>query len=128
MRRLLVLSVAAAMAACSSGGSTGPAANVINVRVVDDAGIGVGRMPVTAVSSSGAEVRGVTHGDGTVKISVTESGVYQVSMIPREGYLRSLDPLTRTVSVDAAQAASIQFQVWRSGVSTGENPPERLWW
>ena len=128
MRRLLVLSVAAVLSACSAGGSTEPAVSVINVRVVDDTGTGVGRMPVTAVMSSGTIVKGVTRGDGTVRISVTESGVYRVSMVPREGYLRAADPLTRTISVDAAAAASIQFQVWRSGVSQAETPPETLWW
>jgi len=127
MRRFLVLSAAAVLSACSSGASTEPALNVINVRVVDDAGNGVGRMPVTAVMTNGVSVRGITRSDGTLKIGIAQLVVYQVSMVPRDGYLRATDPLTRTMSIDPNTSASIQFQVWRSGVSTAETPPE-IWW
>ena len=127
MRKLLVLSAAVLLSACSSGASTEPALNVISVRVVDDAGNGVERMPVTAVMAGGVSVKGVTRNDGTVKIGIAHLGVYQVSMVPRDGYIRATDPLTRTMSIDANTSASIQFQVWRSGVSTGETPPE-IWW
>lgn len=128
MRRLLVFSVAAVLAACSSGGTTGPDANVINVRVVDDIGTGVGRMPVTAIMSNGASVRGVTREDGTVKIGVADAGTYQVSVVPRDGYLRGVDPLVRTISVSASESASIQFLVSRAGISTAETPPQIAWW
>ncbi|HEX6574417.1 MAG TPA: hypothetical protein VF042_05550 [Gemmatimonadaceae bacterium] len=128
MRRLLVLAAALGIAACNSGGSTSPDVNVINVRVVDDAGEGVVRMPVYAVTSSGETLKGVTRRDGTVRLAVSGAGTYQLSVIPRDGYIKAIDPLTRTVSVDAMTAASVQFQVYRIGVSTGERPFEPVWW
>ena len=85
-------------------------------------------MPVTALTSDGLTVKGVTRNDGRVHLGVPGSGVYQVSVIPRAGYLRGTDPLVRTVSVDPAASASIQFQVSRAGVSQAEHPPENLWW
>jgi hypothetical protein len=128
MRKMLMLSVAALLAACSSSGTTDPAAKTIDVRVVDDVGAGVWRMPVTALTSDGLTVTGVTRRDGTVHLGVAGTGVYQVSVTPREGYLRGTDPLVRTVSVDPTASASIQFQVSRAGISQAEHPPEQLWW
>ena len=126
MRKMLMLSIAVLVAACSS--TTDPAAKTITVRVVDDAGAGVGRMPVTALTTEGVSVKGVTRKDGTVHLGVAGAGVYLVSVTPREGYLRGIDPLVRTFSVDPTGSASIQFQVWRAGVSQAERPPEQLWW
>jgi hypothetical protein len=128
MRKMLLLSAVTLITACSSGSTTDPAANTIDVRVVDDVGAGVWRMPVTALTSDGVIVKGVTARDGTVHLGIAGAGVYQVSVIPREGYLRALDPLVRTVSVDPAASASVQFQVSRAGVSQAERPPEQLWW
>ena len=128
MRKVLMLSAVALLAACSSSGTTDPAAKTINVRVVDDIGAGVSRMPVTALTSEGLTVRGVTRRDGTVRLGVAGTGVYQVSVTPREGYLRGTDPLVRMVSIDPAASASIQFQVSRAGISQAEHPPEQLWW
>ena len=85
-------------------------------------------MPVSVLTSDGLTVTGVTRRDGTVHLGVAGTGVYQVSVIPREGYLRGTDPLVRTVSVDPTASASIQFQVSRAGISQAERPPEQLWW
>lgn len=128
MRRLLALSVVMAIAACSGREVTEPQLNVISVRVVDDAGTGVGRMSVTAMMSNGTTVTGVTRKDGTLRIGVSDAGVYRVSLVPREGYLRAQDPLVRTIAVEPEASASVQFQVWRVGVSQAEPTTETLWW
>ena len=107
-------------AACSNG--VEPASQVINVRVVDDRGVAVDRMPVTVSLTSVIQDTN-TGRSGSVDIALPAAGEYTVHVVPRAGYLRGPDPLTRKVFVAPSGRVNVEFVVFRAGVSTGDPRP-----
>ena len=126
MRRLLVTSLLLIVGACDGSSSTRSDASTISVRVLDDRGVPVNRMPVVARLSASASVSTRTGKDGTAEIHVGDPGLYTVSVIPRDGYFKGLDPLTKSVSVASNAVAAVDFTVYRAGVTT-DQPLPREW-
>lgn len=121
MRTLILVAMLAGVAGCGIGGSTGPDSTAITVRLRDDNGAPVDRTQVS-VTLSTSRVVARTQGDGTADIALTDAGVYQVSVIPREGYITSAG-LSKSVTVVANAKASVEFTVFRSGSSTAGTVP-----
>ena len=125
MRNLIVLGLITTVAACGSSGSTEPTGSqsVINVRVVDDIGAPVDRIPVI-VTMSAIRFDGRTSKNGKAGISVSSPGTYSIRVIPREGYIASLEPSVKSVSVEANATAQVDFTIFRTGNSdTNPNLP-----
>ena len=120
MRQLLLLSLLVSAAACNVGKSTGPS-TVINVRVMDEAGAPVARTPVRVMVSPTTRVDAATRGDGTVDIGV-DAGVYQVWVIPRDGYISGPESLLKSVTVNASEKVVVDFTVHRAGGPTTDQP------
>jgi hypothetical protein len=99
---------------------------VINVTVRDDRGVPVDRMPITVKVSEANRVNTHTGRDGTVVVGVADEGVYQVTVIPRTGYVGSTNGLSKTVRISANENAAVSFTVHREGVSTAD-PPIATW-
>lgn len=127
MRPLVLVPLLVGLAACS-GNSTQPTSMVINVSVRDDRGVPVDRMPITVKVSEATRVNTRTRRDGTVGVGVAGEGVYQVTVIPRTGYIGSTNGLSKTVQIAANENAAVSFTVYREGVSTAEPPIERWPW
>jgi hypothetical protein len=53
-----------------------------------------------------------------VAVTVPEAGSYEVQVIPRAGYQRGRDPLTKLVDVNGGGA--VQFTVYREGLSPND--------
>jgi|GEM_PF-3204867 len=123
MRRLALASLIIGVSACGSGGPTAPEGPVINVRVSDDIGAPVSRMPIRVVAPAAEQLEGSTRNDGTLEIQVGDPGVYQVRVIPREGYLAGTEPLSKVVTVEPNESVIVLFTVHRAGVSTATPPP-----
>jgi hypothetical protein len=124
MRSVILGLLIAGVSACSSGTPTGPRGPVLNVRVIDDAGAPVDRMPIKVTMSEDSRVDGRTGRDGTADIRLTAAGTYEVRVIPRDGYLAGIEPLSKTVTVEANGAVTLTFTVHRAGVSTADPKPE----
>jgi hypothetical protein len=121
MRQLLLLSLLVSAAACNAGKSTAPASTVINVRVMDEVGAPVARTPVRVMVSPTTRVDAATRNDGTVDIGV-DAGVYQVWVIPRDGYISGAESLLKTVTVNASEKTIVDFTVHRAGGNTTDPP------
>ncbi|HYW10229.1 MAG TPA: hypothetical protein VE913_24910, partial [Longimicrobium sp.] len=87
MRKLVLIPLLAAVAACDTSGSTGPDAAVINVVVLDDRGAPVDRAEVNVTLPSAPVVNALTRKDGTASVEVEDAGTYRVSILPRAGYV-----------------------------------------
>jgi hypothetical protein len=127
MHRAVVASMLIAICGCDSGNQTGPASALINVRVRDDVGMPVDRMPVRVTMSTEDPLVTRTGADGTVDVRVTEGGVYRVWVVPREGYLAGIESLSKTISVSVNDNATVDFIVHRATVSTDPRPFEPTW-
>ena len=123
-RHFMLMSLVVAVAACDSGKGTGPDGTVITVRVVDDIGTPVNRMPVRVSQSESSLLDARTRDDGTASIEVTSPGDYRVYVVPRAGYLAGREPLSRTVTVAPNSTVNVEFVVQRDGVSTANPPPD----
>lgn len=122
-RHFMLMPLVAVVAACDAGKGAGPDGTIITVRVIDDSGTPVNRMPVRAqTESSLLDAR--TSSDGTVSIEVMSEGVYRVYVVPRAGYLAGREPLSRTVTVAMNSTVTVDFVVQRDGVSTADPPPD----
>ena len=75
-------------------------------------------MPVVVRQAGVTLVTTRTDDGGAVDISVPGAGSYEVQVVPRAGYMRGRDPLTKQVSVNGGGA--VQFTVYREGVSTND--------
>ena len=122
MRRLVLASLILGLSACGSGGPTSPQA-LINVRVSDDIGAPVDRMPVRVTMSAAERFEGSTGRGGTARIEVSGAGTYEVKVIPRDGYLAGPEPLLKTVIVESNGTSTVTFTVHRVGVSTADPKP-----
>jgi len=125
MRNLIVLGLVTTLAACGSSASTEPTGSqsVISVRVVDDIGAPVDRIPVI-VTMSASRFDGRTSKNGKAGISVSSPGTYSIRVIPRDGYVASLEPTVKSVSVEANATAQVDFTIFRTGNSeTNPNLP-----
>jgi hypothetical protein len=123
MRRLVLASLFFSVSACGSSGPTSPHGQVIDVRVSDDIGAPVDRMPIRVMAPAVDQLEGSTRRDGTLQIQVGDPGVYQVKVIPREGYLAGMEPLSKVVSVEPDESVIVTFTVHRAAVSTADPPP-----
>jgi hypothetical protein len=121
MRRFIALSIIVAALACS-GEATNPAGPVINVRVIDDIGKPVDRTEIHAVMSD-LRHEASTNRDGTARIRVADPGIYEIRVIPRDGYIAGVEPLTKTVTVESTSTAAVEFTVHRGSGSTEEFYP-----
>lgn len=120
MRKLILLPLLLGAAACDFGGGTGSDAAVINVRVVDDSGAPISRIPVRVMLTPSAETLSArTEGDGTARVGVSGAGTYRVTVIPRAGYVGGASPLARNVEVSGSGRTTVDFTIYREGV-TGE--------
>lgn len=125
MRRQLVLvSVFIGTVACAGQG-TEVESTIINVLVRDDRGVTVNRIPVSAILSPTSRVDASTRTDGTVQLRVPDGGIYVVRVTARAGYIGSTPELIKSVSVDTNGTATVDFTVYRQGVSTGDPTRER---
>lgn len=122
MRRLVQLSLLMMLASCDAGRTTRPESPRLTVRVVDDRGIPVSRMPVRVMISSAEPLAASTNLDGRVDISVPVAGVYLVWVVPRIGYLGGTPGLSKSIAVTGAAVALVDFTVHREGVSTADPP------
>jgi hypothetical protein len=123
MRRLVLAGMTCSAIACGSSQSTEPTAStVITVRVVDDRGAPVDRIPLI-VTMSGTRVDARTGRDGTADVGVTASGTYTVRVVPRAGYAGDAQPIAKNVNVEANSRATVDFTVNRSGISSGDINP-----
>jgi len=95
---------------------------------MDDIGAPVNRMPITVTMSETSRIDGRTGSDGIADIRVGEAGTYEVRVIPRDGYLAGVEPLSKTVTVEANDAIVLTFTVHRQGVTTADPPPEPTGW
>lgn len=118
----------AGVSACSSGSPTSPQGPVLAVRVIDDAGAPVNRMPIAVRMFEATRIDGRTGIDGSADIRLSEAGTYEVRIIPRAGYVGGIEPLSKTVTVEANGSVSLTFTVHREGVSTANPPPEPTGW
>lgn len=123
MRRLVLASLILGLSACSSGGPTSPQGPLINVRVNDDIGVPVNRMPILVTMSAAQRIEGSTGNDGTLQVKVGDPGMYHVRVIPRDGYLAGIEPLLKVVTVEPNEAETVTFTVHRVGVSTADPRP-----
>jgi hypothetical protein len=123
MRRLVLASLIFGVSACGSAGPTNPDGALIDVHVSDDIGAPVSRMPVRVIAPAVEQLEGSTRSDGTLQIQVVDPGVYQVKVIPREGYLAGMEPLSKIVSVGPDESVVVTFTVHRAGVSTADPLP-----
>ena len=128
MRSFITGLLIAAVWACSSGTPTSPSGPVLNVRVIDDIGAPVNRMPIKVTMSEASRVDGRTGDDGTADIRLTAAGTYEVRVIPRNGYVAGIEPLSKTVTVEENGAVTLTFTVHRTGVSTADPNPEPTYW
>lgn len=119
MRKLVLIPLLAAVAACDTGGSTGPDAAVINVLVLDDRGVPVNRAELNVTLPSATTVSAFTGRDGTAKLDVDDAGTYQVSVLPRAGYIGGNGTLSRVVTIAPSTRASVEFTLYRVGNSEG---------
>ena len=122
----MLTSLIAGVVACSSG--TGPDGTIINVRVRDDIGDPVSRTAVRISLSEQPRLHATTRLDGTADIDVGNAGDYVVYVIPREGYKAGLDPLSRVVNVTSNSRVTVDFVLYRDGVSTGDPRPDETSW
>ncbi|MGZ8379112.1 MAG: hypothetical protein ACXWZS_02005 [Gemmatirosa sp.] len=125
MRRLVLASLLAGLAACDGGRSTGPGAAVITVRIREDGGASGGRNQVLIATPS-ATLSASTSPDGTADVAVATAGSYRVTVIPRDGFVGGIAGLSKVVTVAAGEAAVVEFTVNRASVSPGE-PPTEIW-
>jgi hypothetical protein len=123
MRRLVLASLIFSASACGSGEPAGPRGPVINIRVNDDIGVPVSRMPILVTRSAAARIEGSTGTDGTLEIHLGDAGTYQVRVIPRDGYLAGVEPLSKVVTVEPDATETVMFTVHRIGVSTADPGP-----
>ena len=122
LRRLAIVGLLTALAACKSDTSTGPApAAVINVRVRDDIGAPVDRTQII-VTMSATRLDSHTKSDGTADFSVGHPGIYMVRVVPRDGYLGDTAPMIKTVRVDSNTTATVDFVLNRAGTSSPNFP------
>ncbi|HEX8431180.1 MAG TPA: hypothetical protein VF625_07825 [Longimicrobium sp.] len=121
MRKLVLIPLLAAVAACDTGGSTGPDAAVINVLVLDDRGVPVDRAEVNVTLPSATSVSALTRKDGTASVEVEDAGTYRVVVLPRAGYVGGSGSLARSVIIAPSTKATVEFTLYRSGLSEG--PP-----
>lgn len=120
MRKLVLIPLLAAVAACDTG-STGPDAAVINVLVLDDRGVPVDRAEVNVTLPSATNVSALTRKDGTASVEVEDAGTYRVAVLPRAGYVGGNRSLSRSVIIAPSTRATVEFTLYRSGLSEG--PP-----
>ena len=125
-RHLMLTSLAAGLLACSSG--TSPDGTIINVRVRDDTGAPVSRTAVRVSLSQQGRLNATTRRDGTADIEVGDAGEYVVFVIPSEGYRAGVEPLSRVVNVASNSRVTVDFVVYRAGVSTADPRPFEIPW
>lgn len=113
---LLTAMAVGSLGAC--GSPSGPSGPRLNVTVRDDAGVSIERMPVVVRQAGITLTTTRTDGRGQVAVAVPEAGSYEVQVVPRAGYQRGRDPLTKLVRVNGGGA--VQFTVYREGVSPGD--------
>jgi len=111
-----MVAVVALVGAAACGSPSGPSGPRLSVSVRDDAGLTIERMPVTVRQAGVTLVSTRTDDRGVVDIAVPGAGSYEVQVVPRAGFTRGRDPLTKQVSVNGG--GSVQFTVYREGVST----------
>lgn len=116
MRKLLLLPLLMGAAACDLGSSTEPQVAVINVRVVDDRGVPVNRAELSVQLSSASRVDAKTGSDGTANVGVATAGTYQVSVVPRAGFLSGTEGSSRTIVVAPNSRTTVEFKLYREGV------------
>jgi len=122
MRRLILLSLAVAAGACGSA-STAPRGPAIDVRVSDEIGGPVDRTAIRVLmSASRLEAR--TDRSGRAMIRLLEAGDYDVHVVPRDGYVAGIEPLTRTVSVEQTGTVTVEFTVHHVGLPGEPIPTE----
>jgi ABC-type Na+ efflux pump permease subunit len=116
--RLIVLPFLLAATAC--GGPTGVDTAVITVQVRDDIGKSAGRNTVIIqrVDAPGAtsRVHTGTDSDGRASVQVSESGAYDVRVVPTEGFVSSAS-LRRTITVAEGERIDVTFTLYRGGNS-----------
>ena len=113
-----MFSALALATATACGSPSGPSGPRLSVSVRDDAGLTIERMPVTVRQAGVTLVTTRTDDRGAVEIAVPEAGNYEVQVVPRAGFTRGRDPLTKQVSVNGGGA--VQFTVYREGVSSND--------
>lgn len=118
MRSVILGMLIAGASACSSGNATSPSGPVLEIRVVDDIGTPVSRMPIKVTMSEATPIAGTTGSDGTAGIRLIDAGTYNVRVIPREGYLAGPDPLSKSVTVEPNGSAALTFKVHRAGAAS----------
>jgi hypothetical protein len=131
--RLLAPLFCFAAATCSAPTAVDTA--VINVLVRDDIGKSAGRNEVIVrrVDAPGAmrRVDTGTNTAGRVSVEISESGTYEVLVIPTSGF-ESSPELRRTVTVNAGERIVLAFTLYRAGSSEpNRNPTPQVpqpWW
>lgn len=113
---LLTAVAVGSLGAC--GSPSGPSGPRLNVTVRDDAGVSIERMPVVVRQAGVTLTTTRTDDRGQVAVAVPEAGSYEVQVVPRAGYQRGRDPLTKLVRVNGG--GSVQFTVYREGLSAGD--------
>ena len=104
------------------GGSAGPEAPAIVVRVSDDIGAPVGRIHVIITLAPSDRIDARTRGDGTVRVPVPEAGAYEVRVIPRAGHLGVPGTTSRIVTVGSGGTAVVDFTMHREGLPPRPGP------
>ena len=127
MRIALLSALILGLAGCD-GGSTGPEAPAIIVRVVDDIGDPVDRIHVIIALAPADRIDARTRGDGTTRVAVPGAGDYEVRVIPRAGYLGTPGATSRTVTVGPGGTATADFTVHRESLAPPPRPDDWPLW
>jgi hypothetical protein len=114
LRLLIPALLLGSLAACGTGGATGPDATLISVRVRDDRGLSAGRNEVVVLAPAAGSQDARTGADGNADIVLDAPGPYRVTVIPRDGYVAGSDPLTKTITVEAHTRIQVRFTLFRS--------------
>lgn len=126
MRKLYLMFLVVGVAGCDSSRGTSPESTVINVRLRDDLGAPAGRNQVVVTQSETNRVNARTRDDGMADIHVLEAGVYSVRVVPRDGYVGTMESLSKSVSVAANEKVVVEFTLYRAARSE-PNPPPPGW-
>ena len=123
MRIALLAVLVLALAGCDGGG-TGPESAIV-VRVTDEIGGPVDRMPVIVTGPLAHRIDGRTRGDGTIRVAVREAGDYEVRVIPGAFYLGVPGTTSRTVTVGPGGTSMVNFTVHRVSLPAPPAPEDR---
>jgi hypothetical protein len=127
--RLPLMALPLLLAAVACGAPTGLDTAVIAVQVRDDIGKSAGRQQLIIQRVDAAEMsRRVDTGtdrDGRASVPVSTSGMYEVRVIPSDGFVSSAS-LRRTIVVVEGERTDVTFTLYRGGNS--ELNAERTPW